>query len=200
MSFWGWHKTRLKGYPPQAISNTIHGTYSGMWEDLADGKTYPTKIAIGYVVLMGIVIIINYTLAFNALLGMPTCDERPDKSGWDNCEGAFIEKSDGLATTFRFFSYLFFVLVAVIPPAKAGMLLYFRRDRIEKVVVVFALAESAPNANDSQQVKSVSDQCTTEEELRWPTWFIERAHHWKRMPRKRNAVGAEKSERVVQEF
>jgi hypothetical protein len=93
-------------------------------------------------VLLITVVIVNQLLTFNALSGMSTCVARDNRTGWDDCEGGFITKSDGLAALFRTVSFLFFTLTAIVPPLKAGLNLYRRTDQLEKVILDFRLLEN----------------------------------------------------------
>ena len=78
-------------------------------------------------------------------MGMPTCVARANNTGWDDCQGHYLTKTDSLNSRFQAVSYTFFVCVAVVPMIKAGLLVFFRRDEIEKVEVVFQLANNKLN-------------------------------------------------------
>lgn len=122
-----------------AASNTLHGYKSGLWYNLDHGTGWLFRLAVVYIVLLVTSTIIMLVLTLNALIGMPTCVSRIDGSGWDDCEGGFITKTDGLATFMQTTSYLHFVLIMIIPPAKAGLLVWTRGGELERLLVKTAL-------------------------------------------------------------
>jgi len=137
-----------------AASNTLHGYKSGMWLNLDHGTGWLSRLAVVYIGLLVTSTIILLVLTLNALIGMPTCVSRIDGSGWDDCEGGFITKTDGLAIFMQATSYLEFFLIAVIPPAKAGLLVWTRGGELERLLVKTALVHKdstsvSPTASDN---------------------------------------------------
>ena len=132
-----------------ACTNTIHGWKSNMWRNIMGDKRWLHHASIGYLVFMIVVFIVNQILTFNALGGMPSCVARENGTGWDDCKGKFLEKSDGVAALFRFISYSFFTCVAIVPVAKAGLFIRYKHDKLERVIAQFALVENKNSAAET---------------------------------------------------